>query len=119
MRKRFMRLTSLKGAAMSGCRINVAGLWVSRLHGGVCPPFADYVRISGTQWVDDPEQRFATTLDLREPLLLVDPKLEATITDDLPRHFQAERGQHSRNAVISAIAAQGSARSGGECGDAS
>ncbi|MGY0150900.1 ATP-binding protein [Edwardsiella tarda] len=57
----------------------------------------DYVRISGTQWVDDPEQRFATTLDLREPLLRLIPKLEATITDDLPRHFKLNEGSTQRS----------------------
>ncbi|HAS3641326.1 TPA: ATP-dependent DNA helicase RecG [Vibrio cholerae] len=57
----------------------------------------DYVRISGTQWVDNPEQRFATTLDLREPLLRLIPKLEATITDDLPRHFKLNEGSTQRS----------------------
>tara|TARA_R110000787_G_scaffold286186_1_gene403616 strand:+ start:12591 stop:14534 length:1944 start_codon:yes stop_codon:yes gene_type:complete len=56
----------------------------------------DYVRIAGTQWVGDPEQRFETTLDLREPLLRLIPKLEATIIDDLPRHFRLEEGNTQR-----------------------
>ncbi|MDO6749995.1 hypothetical protein, partial [Gilvimarinus sp. 1_MG-2023] len=42
----------------------------------------DYVRSSGVQWVEDPEQRFQTTLDLRGPLLRLIPKLEAAILDD-------------------------------------
>ena len=56
----------------------------------------DYVRISGTQWVENPEQRFATTLDLREPLLRLIPKLEANILDDLPKHFHLENGNSQR-----------------------
>ncbi len=57
----------------------------------------DYVRISGTQWVEDPDQRFSITLDLREPLLRLIPKLEATITDDLPRHFRLNEGSTQRS----------------------
>ena len=56
----------------------------------------DYIRIAGSQWVEDPEQRFATTLDLREPLLRLIPKLEAAIVDDLPRHFHLEEGSIQR-----------------------
>ncbi|CAG9294965.1 ATP-binding protein [Celerinatantimonas diazotrophica] len=57
----------------------------------------DYVRINGTQWVEDPEQRFAITLDIRESLLRLIPKLEATISDDLPRHFRLKDGSTQRN----------------------
>ncbi|WP_248769415.1 RNA-binding domain-containing protein [Pseudomonas sp. MWU12-2345] len=41
----------------------------------------DYVRIQGVQWVQDPTQRFATTLDFREPLIRLIARLEATILD--------------------------------------
>jgi ATP-dependent DNA helicase RecG len=57
----------------------------------------DYVRINGTQWVEDPEQRFQTTLDLREPLLRLIPKLEAAIADDLPKHFRLRDGDLQRS----------------------
>lgn len=57
----------------------------------------DYVRIHGTHWVEDPEQRFATTLDFREPLLRLIPRLEATILDDMPRHFQLNEGETQRS----------------------
>ncbi|WP_423709299.1 ATP-binding protein [Undibacterium sp. WLX3042] len=57
----------------------------------------DYVRIVGTQWVEDPEQRFATTLDIREPLLRLIPKLEAAILDDMPRHFRLREGDTQRS----------------------
>ena len=57
----------------------------------------DYVRINGTQWVEDPEQRFSTTLDLREPLLRLIPKLEAAILDDLPHHFRLKEGSTQRS----------------------
>ncbi len=57
----------------------------------------DYVRIAGTQWVEDPEQRFATTLDLREPLLRLIPRLENAILDDLPKHFRLKAGDLQRS----------------------
>ncbi|WP_245587955.1 ATP-binding protein [Carnimonas nigrificans] len=56
----------------------------------------DYVRIAGNQWVEDPKKRFQTTLDLRESLLRLIPRLEATILDDLPRHFRLEEGRTQR-----------------------
>ena len=57
----------------------------------------DYVRITGTQWVEDPEQRFATTLDIREPLLRLIPKLEAAVLDDMPQHFRLQEGETQRS----------------------
>ncbi|MCW8127886.1 ATP-binding protein [Microbulbifer halophilus] len=57
----------------------------------------DYVRIQGTQWVEDPEQRFATTIDFREPLLRLIPRLEAAILDDMPRHFRLREGETQRS----------------------
>ena len=56
----------------------------------------DYVRIAGSQWVEDPDQRFITTLDLREPLLRLIPKLESAIVDDLPKHFRLKEGELQR-----------------------
>ena len=57
----------------------------------------DYVRVNGVQWVEDPEQRFVTTLDIREPLLRLIPKLEASISDDLPNHFRLQDGSTQRS----------------------
>lgn len=56
----------------------------------------DYVRIAGSQWVEDPDQRFVTTLDLREPLLRLISKLESAIADDLPKHFRLKEGDLQR-----------------------
>lgn len=56
----------------------------------------DYVRIAGSQWVEDPDQRFVITLDLREPLLRLIPKLESAIVDDLPKHFRLKEGDLQR-----------------------
>ncbi|MFH7566566.1 ATP-binding protein [Oceanimonas smirnovii] len=58
----------------------------------------DYIRVPGTQWVEDPDQRF-TTLDLRAPLLRLIPRAEATILDDLPRQFRLPEGQLQRQDI--------------------
>lgn len=47
----------------------------------------DYIRVPGTQWVDDPDNRFVTTLDVRKPLLLALRQVQNTILDELPRLF--------------------------------
>lgn len=51
----------------------------------------DYVRVVGTQWVDDPEQRFQS-VDIRQPLMLALPKAEASVVDDLPKGFRLPEG---------------------------
>ncbi|MEB0039123.1 ATP-binding protein [Pseudomonas sp. MH10] len=56
----------------------------------------DYVRVQGNEWVADAEQRFSTTLDLRESLLRLIPRLEATILDDMPSHFRLSESQTQR-----------------------
>jgi ATP-dependent DNA helicase RecG len=57
----------------------------------------DYVRIAGMRWVENPHQRFEITHDFREPLLRLIPKIEATILDDLPRHFRQDDGHTQRS----------------------
>jgi ATP-dependent DNA helicase RecG len=52
----------------------------------------DYVRVVGTQWVDDPEQRFQS-VDIRQPLMLALPKAEASVVDDLPKGFRLPEGE--------------------------
>jgi ATP-dependent DNA helicase RecG len=52
----------------------------------------DYVRVVGTQWVDDPEQRFLS-VDIRQPLMLALPKAEASVVDDLPKGFRLPEGK--------------------------
>ncbi len=52
----------------------------------------DYVRVVGTQWVDDPESRF-TSVDIRQPLMLALPKVEAAVMDDLPKGFRLPEGE--------------------------
>lgn len=57
----------------------------------------DYVRIQGTEWVENPEQRFQYTIDLREPLVKLISKLESVILDEMPYHFRLEEGNLQRS----------------------
>ena len=51
----------------------------------------DYVRVVGTQWLGDPEQRFQS-IDIRKPLLLALPLAEASVVDELPKGFRLPEG---------------------------
>ncbi len=56
----------------------------------------DYIRISGNEWIADPENRFQA-IDIRKPLLLALPLAEASIVDELPKGFHLPEGDlHSR-----------------------
>ncbi len=57
----------------------------------------DYIRVHGTQWVENPEQRFAYTQDFRQPIISLISKLEATILDDMPRYFRLNEGETQRS----------------------
>jgi ATP-dependent DNA helicase RecG len=47
---------------------------------------ADYIRVPGNVWVQDPDERF-TTIDMRGPLILVLYRLIDAINADLPKGF--------------------------------
>jgi len=52
----------------------------------------DYIRVSGTEWVEDPENRF-TTIDMRGPLLELVQRAFIQISDDLPKGFLLPEGE--------------------------
>lgn len=52
----------------------------------------DYIRVVGTQWVEDPENRFQS-IDIRKPLMLALPQAEASIVDELPKGFRLPEGE--------------------------
>lgn len=80
---------------------NIAGLLLFgkplSLRGFLPAARVDYIRMSGTEWVEDPEKRFQYSLDFREPLISLIPKLENTILDEMPYHFRLEVGQIQRS----------------------
>ncbi len=55
----------------------------------------DYVRVPGTQWVPDPNQRF-DTVEIRAPLLVAFRRAYSAVSDDLPRTFTLEPGSPER-----------------------
>lgn len=55
----------------------------------------DYVRVPGTTWVPDPNQRF-DTVEIRAPLLAAFRRAYGAVSDDLPRTFTLEPGSPER-----------------------
>lgn len=58
----------------------------------------DFIRIVGTHWVEDPHERFSS-LDLRESLLTLIPKVEAAVLDTVLKQFHLEEGELQRTDV--------------------
>lgn len=56
----------------------------------------DYVRVTGRQWVAETGERFATTLDMRGPILTLLGRAQAAIMDDLPTAFHLPEGSLQR-----------------------
>jgi ATP-dependent DNA helicase RecG len=51
----------------------------------VAPLFRiDYIRMPGTQWIDDPEER-GDTIELLEPLLMAIPRVVQNVLADIPK----------------------------------
>lgn len=55
----------------------------------------DFIRIVGTQWIEDPHRRFSS-IDFRESLLTLIPRVEAAVLDTLPKHFSLQEGELQR-----------------------
>ena len=52
----------------------------------------DYIRVPGTEWMEDAENRFQS-IDIQKPLLLALPQAEASVVDELPKGFYLPEGQ--------------------------
>lgn len=55
----------------------------------------DYIRISGREWIDDPEHPLET-IEMRDPLFRLIPRGQAAIMDDVPRAFSFTEGVMQR-----------------------
>jgi len=53
---------------------------------------ADYIRVPGKEWIQDPDDRFRTT-DMRGPLISLMYRLVEEINADLPKGFMLPEGQ--------------------------
>ncbi|MDD4515962.1 RNA-binding domain-containing protein [Massilibacteroides sp.] len=47
----------------------------------------DYIRLPGKAWVENPDERFVETLDMRGPIIDLISRTISTIADDLPKGF--------------------------------
>lgn len=56
----------------------------------------DYIRVPGKEWMEDPEHRFDTTLEMRDCLTRLVKRARAAVLDDLPRAFQLPEGSLRR-----------------------
>ena len=55
----------------------------------------DYIRVSGTEWVPDPDRRYES-IEVREPLLTAFRRVYNAVVDDLPKSFALEPGNPER-----------------------
>ena len=60
----------------------------------------DYIRVSGNRWIEDPDKRFETTIDMRGPLILLVNRALNAIKDDLPKGFELKKGSIQANTPI-------------------
>ena len=57
----------------------------------------DYIRVAGKEWVENPDERFESTIDMRGALLELLPRTIAAIADDLPKGFYLPEGSLQSN----------------------
>ena len=53
----------------------------------------DYIRVPGKTWVENPDERYTSSLDLRGSLIELVHRTISVITDDLPSDFLLEEGE--------------------------
>lgn len=58
----------------------------------------DYIRVSGREWIPDPEKRF-DSIEMRDPLIRLIRRATAAVMDDLPKSFSLPEGQLQRQDV--------------------
>ncbi len=59
----------------------------------------DYIRSETREWVSHPDSRYHTTVEMREALFTLIPKVITTILDDIPRSFSLPKGSSFREDV--------------------
>jgi ATP-dependent DNA helicase RecG len=59
----------------------------------------DYIRVPGTEWVQDPDRRYGS-VEVREPLLVAFRRIYNAVVDDLPRSFSLEPGSPERKDIL-------------------
>ena len=52
----------------------------------------DYIRVQGNRWIENPDKRFESTIDMRGAFILLVNRALNAITDDLPKGFELKDG---------------------------
>ncbi len=60
----------------------------------------DYIRVSGNRWVDNPDRRFESTIDMRGAFILLVNRALNAIIDDLPKGFELKDGNMQASTPI-------------------
>lgn len=56
----------------------------------------DYTRVPGRKWMEDPDRRYVSSVEIRAPLLQAIRRTQAAIVDDLPKGFSLPEGSLQR-----------------------
>jgi ATP-dependent DNA helicase RecG len=59
----------------------------------------DYIRVSGTQWMHDPDNRYTASIEIRDSAINCIRRAEAAIMDDLPKAFLLPEGALQRQDI--------------------
>ena len=60
----------------------------------------DYIRVPSNRWVDNPDRRFESTIDMRGAFILLVNRALNAIIDDLPRGFELKDGNMQASTPI-------------------
>jgi len=56
----------------------------------------DYTRVPGREWMDDPDRRYVSSVEIRAPLLQAIRRAQSALVDDLPKGFSLPEGSLQR-----------------------
>lgn len=59
----------------------------------------DYLRVSGNEWMNDVENRYESSLEMREALVLMIPRLINQIMEDIPKRFSLPENSPRRQDI--------------------
>ncbi len=60
----------------------------------------DYIRVQGTEWVEDASNRYDALVEIRAPLLTTLLRAETAVLDDLPKKFHLPEGSLQRQDIL-------------------
>ena len=60
----------------------------------------DYLRVPGTEWVEDAANRYDALIEIRDPLFRALLRAETAVLDDLPKKFHLPEGSLQRQDIL-------------------